>query len=76
MVTMYSDRSLTSTGQELLRLLKPAPATTEQVAKHVSYPIYRVRVSLEELQDAKLVSVKEGIYQLTEAGSKRLAEVE
>ena len=74
MVTMYSDRSLTSSGKTLLKIVQSAPSTAEQVAKQVPYPIYRVRLSLTELEDAKLLSVKEGLYQLTTAGLQRITD--
>jgi len=76
MNTMYSDRTLTSTGQELLRILQSAPSTAEQIGVKVPYPIYRVRTGLIELEGEKLISVQEGRYQLTDAGLKRIAEFE
>lgn len=76
MNTMYSDHTLTSSGQELLKMLQTAPSTAEQIGVKVPYPIYRVRTSLIELEGEKLISVQEGRYQLTDAGSKRVAEFE
>ena len=76
MITMYSDHALTSSGLALLKIIQPSPVTAEQVASHVAYPIYRVRVSLTELQDAKLLKFNEGKYQLTDTGLQRIREQE
>lgn len=74
MITMYSDHTLTSSGQTLLKLVQSVPSTAEQIALKVPYPIYRVRTSLTELKDAKLLTVKEGQYTLTDAGLLRITE--
>ncbi len=74
MITMYSDHTLNSSGQTLLKLVQAAPSTVEQVATKVPYPIARVRLSLTELKDAKLLTFKDGQYTLTDAGLLRITE--
>jgi len=69
---MFFDHSLTASGLALLKIVQALPLTAEQVATQVSYPLYRVRIGLTELTDARLLLVQAGLYQLTKAGLLQL----
>jgi predicted transcriptional regulator len=72
MACIDAEGTLTPTGLLMLRGLKDGPLPPEDIAKHVSEPIFRVRGSLRELAGADLIEEKGGAYHLTEVGRERI----
>jgi predicted transcriptional regulator len=44
----------------------------EDIAKHISEPIFKVRGSLRELAGAELIEEEGGLFRLTDAGREKL----
>ena len=72
MACIDADGALTPTGLLMLKGLKDGALAPEEIAKHVSEPIFRVRGSLRELAGADLIEEDAGLYHLTEAGREKV----
>jgi len=71
MACINADGTLTPTSQAIISLLK-TPSTAVEIGRLAVLPIYRVRSTIRELIEAKLVIEIDGKFQLTESGYKRL----
>lgn len=71
MACINADGTLTPTAQVIISTLK-TPSTAVEIGHLTILPIYRVRSTIRELIEAKLVIEIDGKYQLTESGLKRL----
>ncbi len=72
MACVNPDGTVEPVARAVLLALR-TPGSPEDVAKEVRLPLYRVRSSLRELQQAGLVEERGGAYALTDAGRTRLA---
>jgi len=66
------DGTMTGVAQRVLRSLEDG-ATVQEAAQAASVPIYRVRASLRELEQAGLAYLRDGAWTLTEEGRSVLA---
>jgi len=66
-----ADGSLTSSARKVLKALE-RPLTVEEVRDVTSQPLFRIRASLREMEDAGLVTSTEGCYTVTDAGREKL----
>ena len=62
----------TESGTKMLRALKSALGTPEEIVKDTGLPLFRVRSGLRELKQAGLVTQNDDKYQLTEEGKRLL----
>jgi predicted transcriptional regulator len=62
------DGKPTSSGTAMLKALKNAALSPEEVATKTGQPLFRVRSGLRELQNAGLVVAIEDKYGLSETG--------
>ncbi len=72
MPCVRDDGSLTVTAIKIMTAIRQ-PVTMEDVAVAASMPLFRVRSSVRQLEDAGLVESQGGKYTRTAEGEKRLA---
>ena len=64
------DGTLTLSAKAMLSAVL-SPATPEEVAKSTGLPLFRIRSSIREMQEAGLVEEKEGKYLATRIGKEK-----
>ncbi len=72
MACVNDDGSLTASAKSVLEVLKN-PATDEELAPLVGQPLFKVRSSLREMEDAGLVAREGEKYRVTPEGAARLS---
>ena len=68
------DGTLEPMAQAIVRALR-TPRTVEAVCEHLRLPLYRVRSTMRELVEAGLVADRDGVYDLTDSGRRRLEQM-
>ena len=68
------DGTLEPMAQAIVRALR-TPRTVEGVCEHLRLPVYRVRSTMRELVEAGLVADRDGVYDLTDSGRRRLEQM-
>lgn len=68
------DGTLEPMAQAIMRALS-TPRTAEGVCEHLRLPLYRVRSTLRELLEAGLVAERDGVYDLTDSGRRRVEQM-
>jgi len=68
------DGTLEPMAQAIVRALR-TPRTVEGVCEHLRLPLYRVRSTMRELVEAGLVADRDGVYDLTDSGRRRLEQM-
>ncbi len=63
------DGTITASAASMLDAMKSA-STPEQIAQMTGLPLFRIRSGLRELVEAKMVTEREGYYQLLTKSSK------
>jgi predicted transcriptional regulator len=71
MACINPDGTLTPAAQAVITALK-TPCTPAELTQVTSLPVYRIRSTIRELNEAGLVLEANGKYQLTNTGMKRL----
>jgi DNA-binding IclR family transcriptional regulator len=72
MACISPDGKPSESGAKMLRALKAKAksCSAEEVAQKAGLPLFRVRSGLRELEQAGLVSQKDGSYQLSAKGTE------
>jgi predicted transcriptional regulator len=70
MACVNPDGTLSTSAIELLKILNN-PLTPEEISKKLNRPMFKVRSSLREMLEAKLISSVEDKYVITEEGNKK-----
>lgn len=68
------DGTLEPMAQAIVRALSTS-RTAEGVCEHLRLPLYRVRSTLRELLEAGLVAERDGVYDLTDSGRRRVEQM-
>ena len=71
MACVNPDGTLSTSAKELLKILNN-PITAEEISQKLNRPMFKVRSSLREMLEAKLVSLAEDKYVITEEGNKKI----
>ncbi|HHT79420.1 MAG TPA: hypothetical protein GXZ93_06500 [Actinobacteria bacterium] len=72
MACVNSDGTITSTAKELLQLIKE-PYSAEEIAEKLKRPLFKVRVSLRELNEAGFADKADNDkYIISEAGMTKI----
>lgn len=71
MACINADGSLTSVAKHILKYLIQ-PMTEEALAKEVGLPLFRIRMSVREFLEAKLIKQEEDKYIITDKGKEKL----
>ena len=71
MACVNPDGTLSSSAKELLKILN-SPLTPEEISQKLNRPMFRVRSSLREMLEAKLISSQKDKYVITEEGNKKI----
>jgi predicted transcriptional regulator len=67
-----ADGTLIASATKLLRAMQ-SPISLEEAARQIELPLYRVRSSMREFLQARLVEEKDGRFVLTAAGKARIS---
>jgi predicted transcriptional regulator len=70
MACVNPDGTLSSSAKELLKILND-PMTAEEISQKLDRPMFKVRSSLREMLEARLVSLTEDEYIITEEGNRK-----
>ncbi len=68
MACISPDGRPTESGAKMLRALKSAPKSLEEIAKETGLALFRVRSGLRELAQAGLVNQRDNKYELSPKG--------
>ena len=71
MACVNPDGTLSTSAKELLKILN-SPLTPEEISQKLNRPMFKVRSSLREMFEAKLISLVEDKYVITEEGNKKI----
>lgn len=71
MACVNPDGTLSSSAKGLLEILNN-PRTAEEVSQKLNRPMFKVRSSLREMLEAKMISLAEDKYVITEEGNKKI----
>ncbi len=72
MACVNADGTITSTAKELLQLVKE-PYSAEEIAEKLKRPLFKVRVSLRELNEAGFIKkTDDEKYIISEAGKAKI----
>ena len=71
MACVNPDGTLSSSAKELLKILN-SPLTPEEISQKLNRPMFRVRSSLREMLEAKLIGSQKDKYVITEEGNKKI----
>ncbi len=71
MACVNPDGTLSTSAKELLKILN-SPLTSEEISQKLNRPMFKVRSSLREMFEAKLISLVEDKYVITEEGNKKI----
>jgi predicted transcriptional regulator len=71
MACVNPDGTLSSSAKELLKILNN-PMTAEEISQKLNRPMFKVRSSLREMLEAKMISSAEDKYVITEEGNKKI----
>ena len=71
MACVNPDGTLSTSAKELLKILE-GPMTPEEISQRLNRPMFKVRSSLREMLEAKLISSVEDKYVITEEGNKKI----
>jgi len=67
------DGTLEPMAQAIIRVLR-TPHTAEEICESLRLPLYRVRSTVRELVEARLVAEADGQFSLTGAGAERVRQ--
>ncbi|MDD3520306.1 MAG: DUF742 domain-containing protein [Actinomycetota bacterium] len=71
MACVNADGTISATAKELLELVSE-PYSVEDIAEKLKRPLYKVRVSLRELNEAGLIDKVNDKYIISEAGKEKI----
>jgi len=72
MACINPDGTLTKSAKALLQAIQ-APLSPEDISAAIGQPLFKVRSSLREMGNARLIAEREGRYQITDTGKEALA---
>ena len=70
MACISPDGKPTESGAKMLRALKLAPGSPEEIAEDAGLPLFRVRSGLRELAQVGLANQKNDKYEITDKGAE------
>jgi len=65
------DGIITESARTLLKIIKN-PLTSEEISKHLGQPLFKIRISIREMQNAGLLKEENDKYIITEKGKERV----
>lgn len=71
MACVNADGTITATAKALLKTIE-SPLTPEEIAGHLSLPLFKIRSSLRELTQAGLVIARGEKFQISEQGKEKI----
>jgi predicted transcriptional regulator len=72
MACVSADGTISASAKALIKSLE-SPLSVEEIASRLGSPLFKVRSSLRELVEARLIEVQGDRYLATEEGKKRAA---